>query len=78
MLTADRVLAYRNGRIGMCLVAAMIYIALTSVDRFVPDWSEDNQCDAGAEVVKDAYDVEDDEVCGLGRVLRDLVRVSAG
>lgn len=71
MLTMDRVLTYRTGRIGMCLIAAMIYISLVSVDLFVPDWSENNTTETGAEqAVKDAYYFDDDEVRDRSRILR--------
>lgn len=61
---------YRTGRIGMCLIAAMIYISLISVDLFVPDWSEEDRTEAGAEqAVKDAYYFEDDEVRDRSRIL---------
>lgn len=70
MLTTDRVLMYRTGRIGMSLIAAMIYISLVSVDLFVPDWSEEDRTETGAEqAVKDAYYFDDDEVRDRSRVL---------
>lgn len=60
-LTSDRVLTYRTGRVGVCLIAAMVYISLVSVDLIVPDWSEENQAEADANVAKDMY-YDDDEV----------------
>ncbi|CAM9769948.1 unnamed protein product, partial [Sphacelaria rigidula] len=36
-LTTDRVLMYRTGRVGVCLIAAMLYISLLSVDLIIPD-----------------------------------------
>lgn len=46
----------------MCLIAAMVYISLISVDLIVPDWSEENQAEADANVAKDIYYIDDDEV----------------
>ena len=61
-LTTDRVLFYRTGRVGVCLIAAMIYIALISVELFVPDWAEENKAEADANLAKDIYYNDDDEV----------------
>lgn len=61
-LTTDRVLAYRTGRVGVCLIAAMIYIALISVELFVPDWTVENKAEADANLAKDIYYNDDDEV----------------
>ncbi|CAM9426180.1 unnamed protein product, partial [Ectocarpus fasciculatus] len=60
-LTTDRILTYRTGRIGVCLIASMIYIALISVELFVPDWTEENKAEAEANVAKDIYYNDDDE-----------------
>lgn len=62
-LTSDRVLTYRTGRVGVCLIASMIYIALISVELFVPDWAEENKAEADANLAKDIYYNDDDEVC---------------
>lgn len=62
-LTTDRVLTYRTGRVGVCLIAAMIYISLVSVDLFVPDWSDEHKAEADANLAKDIYYNDDDEVC---------------
>lgn len=56
-------LTYRTGRIGVCLIAAMIYIALVSVDLFVPDWADENKAEADANLAKDIYYDDADEVC---------------
>lgn len=61
-LTTDRVLAYRTGRVGVCLIAAMIYIALVSVELFVPDWTQENKAEADANLAKDIYYNDDDKV----------------
>lgn len=63
VLTTDRVLTYRTGRIGVCLIAAMIYISLVSVDLFVPDWADENKAEADANLAKDIYYDDADEVC---------------
>lgn len=63
-LTTDRVLTYRTGRIGVCLIAAMVYISVVCVDLFVPDWSNKDKSPADpslANVAKDIYN-DDDEV----------------
>lgn len=62
-LTTDRVLTYRTGRVGVCLIASMIYIALTAVKLFVPDWTEENKAEADANLAKDIYYNDEDEVC---------------
>ena len=62
-LTPDRVLTYRTGRVGVCLIASMIHIALISVELFVPDWTEENTAEAEANLAKDIYYYDDDEVC---------------
>lgn len=62
-LTTDRVLGYRTGRIGVCLIAAMIYITLLSVELFVPDWTEENKEEDDANLAKDIYYNDEDEVC---------------
>lgn len=61
-LTSDRVLEYRTGRVGVCLIAAMVYISLVSVDLFVPDWSKEDKAEANATLAKDIYYNDDDEV----------------
>lgn len=40
----------------------MIYIALISVELFVPDWAEENKAEADANLAKDIYYNDDDEV----------------
>ncbi|CAM9190967.1 unnamed protein product, partial [Laminaria digitata] len=60
-LTTDRVLTYRTGRVGMCLIAAMIYISLTSVKLFVPDWTEEDKAEVDANIAKDIYYNDEDE-----------------
>lgn len=52
---------YRTGRVGVCLIAAMIYISLVCVKLFVPDWSEENQAEADANLAKDIYFNDDDD-----------------
>lgn len=64
-LTTDRVLIYRTGRIGVCLIASMIYIAFLSVELFVPDWTEENKAEADANLAKDIYYNDDEEVGSL-------------
>ena len=61
-LTSDRVTTYRTGRVGVCLIASMIYIALISVELFVPDWTEENKAEADANLAMDVYYNDDDEV----------------
>lgn len=56
-------LTYRTGRVGVCLIASMIYIALISVELFVPDWAEENKAEADANLAKDIYYNDEDEVC---------------
>lgn len=41
----------------------MIYIALISVELFVPDWAEENKAEADANLAKDIYYNDEDEVC---------------
>ncbi|CAM9682036.1 unnamed protein product, partial [Discosporangium mesarthrocarpum] len=59
-LTTDRVLMYRTGRIGVCLVAAMIYLSFLSVELFIPDWSNE-ETSKEDNAANDVY-YEDDEV----------------
>lgn len=60
-LTTDRVLMYRTGRVGVCLIAAMLYISLLSVDLIIPDWSAEGHAEPDANFAKDVY-YDDDEV----------------
>lgn len=53
---------YRTGRVGMCLIAAMIYISLTAVKLFVPDWTEEDKAEVEANIAKDIYYNDEDEV----------------
>lgn len=53
---------YRTGRVGVCLIAAMIYISLTSVKLFVPDWTEEDKAEVDANIAKDIYYNDEDEV----------------
>lgn len=57
----------------------MIYIALISVELFVPDWSEENKAEAEAHVAKDIYYNDEDEVSILScypliSILHALIR----
>lgn len=71
-LTTDRVLMYRTGRVGVCLIAAMIYISLTSVKLFVPDWTEEDKAEIDANIAKDIYYNDEDEVStSIMLVIRD-------
>lgn len=40
----------------------MIYIAFISVELFVPDWTEENKAEAEANLAKDIYYNDDEEV----------------
>ncbi|CAM9147362.1 unnamed protein product, partial [Choristocarpus tenellus] len=61
VLTSDRVLQYRTGRIGVCLAAAMLYLSITSVELFVPDWSKEEAALREANLAKDMYYYDDEE-----------------
>ncbi|CAN0096763.1 unnamed protein product, partial [Phaeothamnion confervicola] len=71
-LDATRVTQYRAGRIGTCLVAAMVYLSMLSVSLLVPDWSEEKAKLEKALAARDVYYDDEDEAPPPSTVFRPM------